>query len=82
MSAYVNVHGQPLAVSARDAVRVVFPDSLARVTKMLKPPMWQVLKAAHHSAALIGTGANEESAWRDAWSRVLAESVEREGRAA
>lgn len=30
--------------------------------------------------ATIGSGATEESAWRDAWSRMLADDIAKEGR--
>lgn len=77
MTAYYNIHGEQLTLSARDAVVVVHPQAVATCEPMLDH-MWVVCKSSHGSAARIGTGASEESAWRDAWSRMLAEQVEKE----
>lgn len=77
MSAYVNIHGKPLATSARDALIAVEPAAVCKQEHDL-PSLWVVRRSARWSASIIGTGANEEAAWRDAWSRVLAEIVQRE----
>lgn len=79
-AAYVNVHGQPLNVSARDAVLAILPDAVCKNDRFPHDPMWMVRKSAHRCAAIVGTGKSEESAWRDAWSRMLADDVAREAR--
>lgn len=76
--AYVNVHGQPISVSARDAVTAIEPAALCTRMDLGTEPMWVVYRTSHRSAARIGTGANEEAAWRDAWSRILAKEVAKE----
>lgn len=77
MSAYVNIHGQPLSTSAAEAVRAILPKATCRKADLLIGPMWVVLKTDHRYSGVIGTGASEESAWRDAWSRMLAEDLQR-----
>lgn len=88
MTAYVNVHGRPLEVSARDAVLQLEPRAIALrrpslsvsavATDVVKRELWwQVRRTPHTGAAILGTGATEESAWREAWSRILAEEVKR-----
>jgi hypothetical protein len=81
MSAYFNVHGQPLAVSARDAVLVREPQAYAKVSKVLRhgrkrpEDYWEICRARtdgkrRNSDRVIGDGANEESAWRHTLSRM------------
>lgn len=82
MTAYVNVHGQPINVSARDAVIALYSDAVAKKAKYATTAEWTVRKSAHVQAPIIGAGASEESAWRDAWSRELAGVVKREGKPA
>lgn len=77
MTAYVNLHGHPLDVSAADAVRRVHPKAVAKEWE-IAPGSWYVIVRDHPHAAIIGTGANAESAWRDAWSRMLADDMQRE----
>jgi hypothetical protein len=76
MSAYVNIHGQPIGVSARDAVVAIHREAWAAHTR-LSSEMWVVYRTPRSDP--IGTGASEESAWRDAWSRMLADDVAKEG---
>lgn len=76
--AYVNIHGQPLGVSARDAVLAVNAAAVCAKSEFKKPALWTVRRSGHRAAAVIGTGANKESAWRDAWSRMLVESMKSE----
>lgn len=78
MSAYVNVHGEPIAVSARDAVLVLFPEAIAHFRGLTMNKTWCIYKSEHRSAKLLGTGANAEAAWRDAWSRMLADDLAKE----
>lgn len=78
MTAYYNIHGEQLTLSARDAVLQVLPDAVAVKPKsqlLGREPIWTVHKSGHRSASTIGAGASEESAWRDAWSRMLVESM-------
>lgn len=75
-AAYINIHGQPLNLSAKDAVLATNADAYAR----LENSVW-VIRHRDRSEPfeewhqLIGCGANEESAWREAWSRMLAAEV-------
>lgn len=78
MSAYVNIHGQPLELSAKDAVLAIVPGAIVKRNGLLVGEIWKVWRSGHPQAALIGTGANEEPAWRDAWSRMLADDVAKE----
>lgn len=91
MTAYVNVHGQPLDLSARDAVLACEPQAYSDVRKVRRygskrqEDYWEIRKARldgkrRNSDRLIGDGANEESAWRAAWSRMLADDMAREVR--
>lgn len=86
---YVNVHGQPVNVSARDAVLHVEPMAYAELEGVLtvdgEQNRWRVKRGSpsgrqHWNNAVLGVGVNEESAWREAWSRILAEEVAKEGR--
>lgn len=74
-AAYTNIHGQPLSLSARDAVLAIEPDARAARERLVKGEIWKVWRTGHPQASLIGTGSTEESAWREAWSRMLAEEV-------
>ncbi len=76
-SAYVDVHGDPVALSARDAVLAIEPQAIARRGM---GNAWWVCRSDRRDAKLIGTGETEESAWRDAWSRMLVESMKSEKR--
>lgn len=78
--AYCNVHGQPVDVSARDAVIAIHPEATAKKNSLLVSGMWIVRRTGNSFASIIGTGATEEAAWREAWSRILAEEVAKEGR--
>ncbi len=93
MSAYVNIHGQPLELSAKDAVLAVDSDAYARLEKSVwvvrhrdrKKSVWVVRHRDRSEPfeewhPLIGCGVNEESAWRAAWSRMLADDVAKEAR--
>lgn len=80
MTAYVNIHGQPLDVSAKDAVRAIVPEAIAKRQALMRGDFWKVWRSGHPQAVVIGTGASEESAWRDAWSRMLADDVAKEAR--
>jgi hypothetical protein len=75
MSAYVNIHGEPSSVSARDAVLAILPDAVCAKGTGLALELWVVRKSARRFSRSIGTGANEEAAWRDAWSRMLADDI-------
>lgn len=88
-AAYVNVHGQPVSVSARDAVLHLEPMAYAEFDEVLTVdgprPYWTIRRASasgkrHWSNAQLATGATEEAAWREAWSRILATEVAKEGR--
>lgn len=79
MTAYVNVHGKPIAVSARDAVIAIYPHAVVKRHELMAGGMWAIRKTARSDAVTIGTGASKEGAWREAWSRVLAEEVRKEG---
>lgn len=85
MTTYVNVHGKPVNVSARDAVLALEPRAIARpqsflgVDRATREVGWMIKRTSHDAAGTIGTGASEEGAWRDAWSRILAEEVKRGG---
>jgi hypothetical protein len=72
---YVNVHGQPLGVSAR--MVVLMAAGSARCDRTLDPMIVGGWVVRDGTGKLIGTGASEESAWRAAWSRILAEEVKR-----
>jgi hypothetical protein len=70
-AAYFNVLGQPLTLSAKDAVLAREPRAYATSDEF----GWRIKRAAakrgpHWSNPDIGTGANEESAWREALSRL------------
>jgi hypothetical protein len=78
VTAYVNVHGHPIGVSARDAVVAIVAEAVCNKSEILAGETWVVRKSAYKYAGIIGTGANEEAAWRDAWSRMLADDVARE----
>lgn len=78
MSAYVNVHGDPIDVSARDAVRAIEPTAVCSKDDILAGGLWIVRRTPHRYSSLIGTGQNEEAAWRDAWSRMLADDIAKE----
>lgn len=75
MTAYYNIHGRPLNVSARDAVREIEHSAVVVRYKLLKGECWQVRRSDHPLAAVIGTAATEEAAWRNAWSRMLADAM-------
>lgn len=90
-SAYFNVHGQPLALSARDAVLAREPLAYAEdlsgslVTAQGKPfLLWKVFRASPTgkrlpSNAQLGSGASQEAAWLDALSRMrIADNEEAE----
>lgn len=80
--AYFNVHGQPLAVSARDAVLAREPLAYSQdrsgslVTARGKPfPLWRISRARadgkqRRSDTWLGDGATEEAAWLAALSRM------------
>jgi hypothetical protein len=78
VTAYVNIHGKPIGVSARDAVVAIVAEAVCSKAEFLSGETWIVRKSSNKYAAIIGTGANEEAAWRDAWSRMLADDVARE----
>ncbi len=78
MSAYVNIHGEPSGVSARDALRVILPEAVCTKGNLISSELLIVRRSARRGCAPLGTGANEEAAWRDAWSRMLADDVARE----
>lgn len=80
-AAYYNVHGQPLALSAKDAVLAREP--LAYVAAVdgyttTKGEPWPLLEVRRASPmgkrlntnTVLGAGAREEAAWRDALSRM------------
>lgn len=80
---YTNIHGQPLRVSAEDAVLACEPKAYASYEPLEyhdhKEPRWviriQDWRAFAYQHQQIGAGATEESAWREAWSRMLADEV-------
>lgn len=80
MSAYVNIHGQPLSTSAAEAVLAILPTAVCAASDLFAGPMWVVRKTDRRASGVIGTGANEEAAWRDAWSRMLADDLQREAK--
>lgn len=70
-ASYYNVHGAPLAISAKDAVLAREPLAYAVSDEF----GWKILRATekrgqHWSNEVLGTGVNEESAWREALSRM------------
>jgi hypothetical protein len=70
-AAYFNVHGAPLRLSAKDAVLAREPLAYSDSDEL----GWKVRRATkkrgpHWSNPVLGTGANEESAWREALSRM------------
>lgn len=90
-AAYFNVHGQPLALSARDAVLVREPLAYAedRSHSLIAArgdgfPLWKVRRASPAGSRLpsntqLGCGATEEAAWLDALSRMrIADNEEAE----
>lgn len=73
-AAYFNVHGEPLSLSAKDAVLAREPLAYA----VSDAHGWKILRATekrgrHWSNPVLGVGANEESAWREALSRMRVE---------
>lgn len=84
MTAYYNIHGKPVNVSAKDAVLQYELEAYA-IDKPVKrdgqpESFWLIRKpgdviGAPEWDATIGSGATEESAWRDAWSRMLADDI-------
>lgn len=90
-AAYFNVHGQPISVSARDAVIASEPYAYSKVHEVTRlstnrsEELWQIHRGRadgkrRYTDRLLGDGATEESAWRNTWSRILAEEVAKEVR--
>lgn len=81
--AYVNVHGQPLSLSAKDAVLVREPR--ARSCKR-KKGLWFVYVPRRGITEYdpwtqpLGSGATEEGAWREALSRMRIADAQEDAR--
>lgn len=85
-AAYFNVHGAPLSLSAKDAVMAREPLAYSEVESVLtvdgEALRWRIKRSSpsgrrRWSNAVIGAGVNEESAWREALSRMrLADEAE------
>jgi hypothetical protein len=77
---YFNVNGDPLNVSARDAVLIREPRAYAsyepvKLRGCKDEPFWRIRRqhkgrAPHWSDTWLGSGFNEESAWRQALSEM------------
>jgi hypothetical protein len=83
MAEYVNVHGQPVGVSAKQAVLRVHPrawasgpTTIAVDDASVTTRCWLILPAPDARLS-IGSGMTEEAAWRAAWSRVIEEEMKR-----
>lgn len=89
--AYFNVHGEPLTLSAKEAVLAREPNAYAedcsdnfRTMSGEAFPLWRVSKGradgAHRwSDSIMGSGATEEAAWLDTLSRMrIADNAEDE----
>lgn len=83
MAEFVNVKGEAVGVSVRDAVLVVQPGAYHKSREVKTADMGLV---TYHSICVptkgsvrgeydqwIGTGASELCAWRDAWRALLEE---------
>lgn len=86
MSAYVNVHGAALSVSARNSVQALRPRAYAIKSELSvefdgpKAPCWLIREreyavATGMSYRHLGSGANEEAAWRAALSALRLEDL-------
>lgn len=81
-AAYYNIHGEPLTLSARDAVLAREPNAYAddrsdnfRTLAGERFPLWRISRGRadgkrRFSDAQIGEGATEEAAWRNTLSRM------------
>jgi hypothetical protein len=76
VSAYVNVHGHPIGVSARDAVLAIEPNAVCEPEFVADG--YAVRRTPNRFAKIIGTGINEEAAWRAAWSRMVDDDIAKE----
>lgn len=82
IAAYFNIHGDPVGVSARDAVLKIEPSAWCKKRNPMwarGASLWSIYRTPRSTTA-IGQGASEESAWLNAWSRMLAESMKSEKR--
>lgn len=55
--AYCNVHGQPVDVSARDAVIAIHPEATAKNNSLLVSGAWLVRRTGNSFASIIGSEA-------------------------
>ena len=82
-AAYFNVHGVPLSLSAKDAVLAREPLAYAMSEEFEvygggRTTVWEVRRSRADGKHRLGdrtlaSGANEESAWREALSRMRVE---------
>lgn len=71
MAEYVNIHGDPLGVSAKDAVLALVPKAKATKGRLFGRATWCIENGRRDDwgdAVVIANGETEESAWRAALS--------------